>query len=413
MTTEQQFSQHSIDITKKLTKQEKKDGGIFLTPKIIRQKQIDRTLYWVDRLKIKPKLIVEPSCGSGEFLIDLDRVYKKKQFIGVEKNETIFKHISEIKLVTNNNLALSNQDYLQTHIENCDIIIGNPPYFVISNHDVPDEYREYVSGRPNIYCLFILHGLKMLNNKKTGGILSFIIPKSILNSVYYDGVRRHIFQNYNLLDIIDYGEDNRFIDTDQETIGIIISNNKTVEPDVSFYLEKPGAGVLFTLDRNALQDIYKNSTTLKELGLAVKTGSIVWNQVKDRLTDDSDKTILLYNSNVKNNSLEVKKFKNDAKKQYINIDRTEVLPFIVVNRGRGNAQFSLDFCKIDNTIVNQNVLVENHLNIIYNKTNTDPEILDKIICSLQDERTRAFLSIFAGNNSLSKTELETLLPIYI
>ena len=63
-----QFLQHSIDITKSLTKKEKKDDGIFLTPRVIRQKQLEKTLYWLNILKIKPKLVLEPSCGSLEFL---------------------------------------------------------------------------------------------------------------------------------------------------------------------------------------------------------------------------------------------------------------------------------------------------------------------------------------------------------
>ena len=406
-----QFLQHSIDITKSLSKQEKKEDGIFLTPRVIRQKQLERTLYWLDQLKINPKLILEPSCGSLEFLTDLDSIYKKINFIGVEKNKKVFDSISGLDLIHNNKLTLINDDFLETNFTNVDLVIGNPPYFVISQKDVPIEYKQYITGRPNIYCIFILHALKTLNNK-TGGILSFVIPKSILNSAYYEGVRRYIYENYNLLEIIDYKIDNKFMDTDQDTVGIIITNNRTVVPTVSYML-KTEQGVLFSLNNSQISELYEGSTTLKELGLAVKTGTIVWNQVKELLTYDTSKTILLYNSNIVNNSLVLKQFKNAEKKQYINLDKTETLPFIVVNRGRGNANFSLNYCKISPENVSQNVLVENHLNIIYNKTNQDPHILDKILISFEDERTNKFLSLFSGNNALSKTELETILPIYI
>jgi adenine-specific DNA-methyltransferase len=406
-----QFLQHSIDITKSLSKSEKKEHGIFLTPRNIRQKQIERTIYWISLLKIKPKLILEPSCGSLEFLTDLDSCYKNINFIAVEKNEKVFNHISNVELIHNNKLTLINDDFLHTKFVNVDIVIGNPPYFVINNKDVPLDYRGYICGRPNIYCIFILHALQSLHEKK-GGILSFVIPKSILNSVYYEGVRKMIIENYNLLEIIDYKKDDVFMDTDQETIGIIITNKKNITSSITYSLKTP-SGVLFSMNSSELETLYQNSTTLKELGLAVKTGTIVWNQVKDRLTSDQSKTLLLYNSNIVNNTVILKNFKNNEKKQYIDVEKTEQKPFIVVNRGRGNAEFNMSYSKIDDSNITGNILVENHLNIIYNVSNTDPQILDKIITSFQDERTNRFLSLFAGNNALSKTELETILPIYI
>jgi adenine-specific DNA-methyltransferase len=406
-----QFLQHSIDITKSLSKSEKKEDGIFLTPRNIRQKQIERTLYWITILKLKPKLVLEPSCGSLEFLTDLDSIYHNINFIGVEKNEKVFNYVSNLELIYNNKLTLINDDFLNTNFVNVDIVIGNPPYFVINSRDVPSEYRQYISGRPNIYCIFILHALKTLNEKK-GGILSFVIPKSILNSVYYESIRKIIVEKYNLLEIIDYKSDDVFMDTDQDTVGIIITNKKTIKSSINYSL-KTASGILFSINSSELETLYQNSTTLKELGLAVKTGTIVWNQLKNELSSDISKTLLLYNSNIVNNTVVLKDFKNAEKKQYIDVEKTENKPFIVVNRGRGNAEFKMSYCKIDNSNVTGNILVENHLNIIYNVSNTDPNILDKIISSFEDERTNRFLSLFAGNNALSKTELETILPIYM
>ena len=407
----EQFLQHSIDITNNLSKLEKKEDGIFLTPRIIRQKQIDRTLYWISILKLKPKLILEPSCGSLEFFTDLDSYYKNINFIAIEKNQKVFMEINDLKLVQHNKLTLINDDFLNTNLVNVDIVIGNPPYFVMNNKDVPIEYKQYISGRPNIYCIFILHALKTLNCKK-GGILSFVIPKSILNSVYYEGVRKIIYEKYNLLEIIDYKKDDKFMDTDQETVGIIITNKKDIMSPTNYIL-KTCSGIIFSINSAILETLYNNSTTLKSLGLSVKTGTIVWNQVKDKLTDDKSQTLLLYNSNIMNNAVVLKDFKNNEKKQYIILEKTEQKPFIVVNRGRGNAEFNMSYCKIDNSNITGNILVENHLNIIYNVSNLDPSILDKVINSFKDERTSQFLSLFSGNNALSKTELETILPIYI
>ena len=40
------------------------------------------------------------------------------------------------------------------------------------------------------------------------------------------------------------------------------------------------------------------------------------------------------------------------------------------------------------------------------------ELYEKIIKSFENPKTKKFIEIFLGNNSLSKTELETIFPIY-
>ena len=67
-----------------------------------------------------------------------------------------------------------------------------------------------------------------------------------------------------------------------------------------------------------IRELYANSTTLKKLGFNIKVGNVVWNQVKDILTDDNSKTRLIYSSDIESNKLVIKKYKNNEKKNYIN-----------------------------------------------------------------------------------------------
>ena len=64
-----------------------------------------------------------------------------------------------------------------------------------------------------------------------------------------------------------------------------------------------------------------------------------------------------------------------------------------------------------------NQLIINHLNIIYSpekKSHTELNIkYNLIIRSFNNPKTKAFIELFFGNNGLSKTELETILPIYL
>jgi len=156
------------------------------------------------------------------------------------------------------------------------------------------------------------------------------------------------------------------------------------------------------------------STTLSELGLSVKTGTIVWNQHKEKLTDDSDATLLVYNTNIKDNRFEAIEFQNDEKQQYIELDeRVEPLtvPVIAVNRGNGNSAYRLTYCLLD---LDRPYVLENHINYIYQMGDeeVDMDLYRRVLYSFKDERTQQFIDIFLGNNGMSKTELEQILPIY-
>jgi hypothetical protein len=149
------------------------------------------------------------------------------------------------------------------------------------------------------------------------------------------------------------------------------------------------------------------------MGLKVRTGQIVWNEHKDLLSDNEDHSLLVYNTNIsKNNTLEIKKFKNDQKGQYIDRDG-RIDPVLVVNRGNGNSKYKLNYA----IITLGPYLVENHLNEIYSPTPINKsELLDlykKIMGSFENPKTQQFIELFLGNNGLSKTELETIFPIYI
>jgi hypothetical protein len=62
-------------------------------------------------------------------------------------------------------------------------------------------------------------------------------------------------------------------------------------------------------------------------------------------------------------------------------------------------------------------LIENHLNEIYPIKQIKKQSLiilfNKIIQSFENHKTQQFIELFLGNNGLSKTELETIFPIYL
>lgn len=404
-----QFSDLTIKVTRDLTKEEKKNYGIFISPKSIISSLFSTVKSCLNDNLNQIKRILEPSCGTCEIINYCDKLMSEIQIDGIELNETIYNSIKDLNF--KNNVKLYKQDFIQYSSDNLyDLIVGNPPYFVCKKSDVPKEYEEYIYGRPNIFGLFILHSLSLL---KPGGILALIIPNSFLNSLYYSKIRNYIKDTCTIVKIDDYSKQNDFMDTDQSTFGLVLQKNKMpIKASECKYSMLMNGNYIFTNDSTKLNEIFDKSTTIEKMGLKVRTGQIVWNEVKTDLTDDEDETLLIYNTNIsKDNKLELKSFKNDKKKQYIKRSgRTD--PVLVVNRGNGNSSYKLTYM-----IINQpKFLIENHLNEIYSPKKMKEEelikIYEKIIKSFKNSKTKKFIEIFLGNNSLSKTELETIFPIY-
>ena len=151
------FSNLSIKLTNDIDKKNKKNDGIFFTP----QGTINNNIKFLVPYMKNIKTVLEPSCGSCEFINLLSNKYPHLDIIGIEYNKTIY---DAIKDVATENIKLYNEDYLKFKSEEkFDLIIGNPPYYVMKKGEVDNEYYEYFNGRPNIFILFILKSLKMLH----------------------------------------------------------------------------------------------------------------------------------------------------------------------------------------------------------------------------------------------------------
>ena len=401
------YSSLSQTLTKKITKAEKKDNGIYFTPPTTVKKNIEYLKPYMKDTNMKE--VLEPSCGSCEYLLYLSETYKHLHITGIELNKTIFE---SIKSIQNSNIKLYNCDYLAYESDKkYDLIIGNPPYFVMKKKNVNNYYWKYFDGRPNIFILFIIKSLKLLN---LNGILSFVLPKNFLNCLYYDKTRKYIVTNFQILNIIECNSD--YIETRQETIILILQNIKPkADTQCNYYFTKD----IFTIYQlpnviDKLNKLYNNSTTLYKLGFNVTVGNIVWNQCKKELTDDASKTLLVYSSNIRNNKLEIVEYSNVEKKNYI--DRKGLNdPLLVINRGYGVGKYKFNYCLINENDDNE-YLIENHLICIKPIESFSREELiqlyKKIIKSFEDDRTSEFIKLYFGNNAINTTELCKILPIY-
>ena len=401
-----EFTELSKLLTKELDSKTKKSEGVFFTPQTI----VNATIERVKKENVNIKNILEPSCGSGEFFQVLDSNYTDVKITGIELNKTIYNKMKDTTL-ENNELTLVNQDYLKWNAsQKYDLIVGNPPYFVMKKGEVDERFHDFIEGRPNIFTLFIIHSLQFLEKD---GILAFVLPKNFVNCLYYSLLRHHIYEKYKIIDII-HCDGNLFMGTAQDTIIFIVQNTTPPDNHNDQFTMNASTTTLFNSVSNTqrIKELSEGSKTLSELGFDLNIGTVVWNQHKDILTTDKDQTRLIYSGDIKNNKVILTQYKNSEKKNYIRKDGNTGVT-MVLNRGYGKGKYSFSYGIVD---LNVPYLIENHLiNIRYNKDIPKKELMKKyksLITSFTDKRTNEFVELYFGNNAINITELKTILPIY-
>lgn len=395
----EEYTKESIDYLKNTDIKKRKKLGQYFTPKSIRE-------LLLSKLPKKDNAdILDPACGSGEFLLSCKKYFKNPILYGFDIDKKLINIAS--KLVKN--ASIKNFDFLNIDInkKKYDYIIGNPPYFELKlNEEIKKKYFDIIKGRVNIFSLFIKTGLDLL---KDGGYLAYVVPPSMNNGAYFSKLREYIIKNSSLeyLHIID-GADNFHL-ANQKVMLIILK--KTNLKKSSKYIFKKNGITIFTEDKKFLNKAYKNTVSLKDIGYTVKTGSIIWNEHKEKLTNDkNNSTLLIWASNINNGKIIIGYTK--GKPQYIKnisndlITRSRV---VVVNRITGSSKD----INIKSAIVNEKEFVcENHVNVIYMSKNANCNYsLEDILKALQDKTNIKVMRLISGNTQISKTELERLLPI--
>ena len=409
----QEYSQLSKSLSKNIDKKEAQKDGIFFTPPSI----IKKNNKILKKIKLKFKNVLEPSCGSCEYIKNLNLNFKDNNLNidAIEFNKTIYDEIKDLNY-ENCNVNFIYQDYLLFNPnKKYDLVIGNPPFYVMKKKDVPDEFHGFFEGRPNIFILFIIKSLQLLEKD---GILSFILPINFINCLYYNKIREYIYKYYKIIDI-EFCKEDKYLTTQQDTIIFVVQNKSSniENNNKKFTLKKQNYTIFNTKDNiKKIKKIYENSTTLSQLNYNVYVGNVVWNQCKELLTNDESETLLIYSSSIKDNQVLPKQYKNELKKNYIKKEGINEDVMLVLNRGYGKGDYKFDYCLID---IDRPYLIENHLICIKHNEykNSEKAIFiekyKKVIESITSNKTKEFIKLYFGNNALNTTELKYILPIYL
>ncbi|MBP2645543.1 MAG: paeR7IM, partial [Firmicutes bacterium] len=233
--------------------QRRKVGLFYTTPDVI-EYILRYTVKKVDIIANPAVKILDPACGSGNFLLKaydaLFDIYREHRFqlaqkfpgedwsddgihrriiqvnlwgadidvvaAGVAREALLLKRPSARKLLMPNvivcdSLQLEQKDSRDFWLSTYDYVIGNPPYLSFGlrgTQRLETGYASYLRQafpetaeyKLSYYVLFMERGIRML---KQGGKLGFIVPDSFLLGRYYSKIRRYILEN-TTIDTLSY-----------------------------------------------------------------------------------------------------------------------------------------------------------------------------------------------------------------
>lgn len=267
-----------VDMELLMPHEDKKTNGAFFTPQYI----VD---YIISNIAPQENSkIIDPSCGSGAFLLGIIKYYKKNYNKSIEK--IIKENLYGVDILEYNTrrsklliilFSLMNGEIINEgdiHIYTADslrcdwpckfdAVVGNPPY--VKFQDLDDTTRIFLFetfsttklGTYNLYFAFFELGLKILNED---GKLGYITPNNYFTSLSGEPLRRFFQENNSIYKIVDFDATKVF---DVQTYTAITFLNK--EKNVSIMYDRIERG---ETPSNFLSDI--NCTPNKYSDLSEK-----------------------------------------------------------------------------------------------------------------------------------------------
>lgn len=270
------------------TEGSKAEGGSYYTPK----KVVDEI---IDSYVQKNHLVLDPCCGSGQFLLSVARKVKDPTKIwGFDIDEKAVR-LARLNLILSfpdvdfephiyhkNTLTETNSSGLfsENNIPRFDVVATNPPWGV---HFSKNETYELQNLFPDIksgeaFSYFIQKGLELL---KKDGVLSFILPEAILNIKTHRDIRGTLV-NKTTVKKVKYL--NRvFKNVFTPVIRLDVVNTK---PHSSNTIQAEKDGSVYKIEQSRIQDnpdhILNVFTDTADISLFDKTYSMEHTTLKDK-----------------------------------------------------------------------------------------------------------------------------------
>lgn len=209
----------------------RKSTGVYFTPSKIVDAMVQNL---TNSNSLIDKKIVDPCCGTGNFLIkiasycdnangiygfDIDNI----SVILTKINLYLISPMTEIDVI-NKNVQCTNSLKIDER-NKFDICIGNPPWGSDLEDDIEYLNANFESSRKGSYeafTLFIEKGIKILEED---GYLSYVVPESLLNVGIHQLIREYLLERTKLSSIIFWG--NAFDNVQTPAISFEVIKQKT------------------------------------------------------------------------------------------------------------------------------------------------------------------------------------------
>jgi adenine-specific DNA methylase len=175
--------------------------------------------------------ILEPSCGNGIFLEQLQKrkaSYRSVKAIEIEEEEA--GKAARIELQNKEIIVGDFHKFCNNTDLRFDLVVGNPPYIRYQYfEDTQQDEAEKLFSRSklkftkltNVWVSFVVGATQLLKER---GKIGFVLPAEILQVSYAQQLRNFIAQEYNKINIISF-EKLVFPDIQQEVVLLLCEKN--------------------------------------------------------------------------------------------------------------------------------------------------------------------------------------------
>ena len=407
---EDEFTRETVEYVRNADDERRKELGQYFTPESVRERLAD-ALFGRAGSPVSETAVLDPACGTGEFLLTVSERVDSPELVGWELDE----EVAEVAREVVSEARIETTDALREEPErDFDVVIGNPPYFEFDpDDDLRERYEESVYGRVNVYSLFIQKGIEVLRD---GGYLAYVVPPSVKNGAYFSAVREYILETSEVAHLSTLDDAHLFYGANQTPMLMILRKGG----DSDRYVFSKNGVTILSEEAEYLRDAFDGARTLLDMGYEVETGALVWNQNRDALTDndDEDTVPVVWSRNITEDGLVLD---NHDKPQ--NVERDPVRdkvregPAIAVNRVVGKpGSGSLRACLIPE---GTEFVGENHVNLIFPPDTRQTTFggdghetmpLEEALRQLNSQEKTEVLRSITGNTQVSKNELLKLFP---
>ena len=226
-------------------------GDVPTAPEVVRY-MLDLIGYTADK-DLSNTIILEPSCGEGEFVVEIARrLIESAKLFGFDAQAAFVKCVYGYDIVeekihrcrqrlsalgldpTDSHVCVG--DFLSARVPEVDFVVGNPPYVRYEN--IPSEQLDYIKRtfptfhyRADLYIPFFEKTLRLL---KPGGRHCFICANRWLKNEYGRKLRRLVARCFRLETIINLERADAFQEDVLAYPAITLISNNTSSPTFSY-----------------------------------------------------------------------------------------------------------------------------------------------------------------------------------